>query len=610
VTGTAERAGANVDAPAPSWDLSRLLATPLGATTDRLLADARSAAVQAQPVPAADPLTPAAATAALARLEACLTPVRLLDAYSELLAASGTDPGGAERVAVAAGRAWEEISVPAAAVEASLATRGAAELAEVAQLLRATPYHAVVCRLRDGAGMRLADDAEQVLAALAATGVEGWQQLAGSLLGRLRVQVEGSPASFGAALAALHDPDPGLRSRVHAAATQALRPEIELRATVLVMIVRDLHTRASLRDQADWLAERHLADQVDGSEMTQLLETATEHAGLAHRYFAVKGRLLGTDTLLDADRYAPVGREPVGTLTWSEAYELALDTFADIHPDLVGTVLDLVSGGCVDAVPRPGKRPGASTRATIPGLRPYARLEFTGRLHDALSLVHELGHAVHFTLSGGNSLLTATPAPVVAETFAIFCEELAVARLLRSVPDPAERLSLQARQLEGQLIMAVRQAALAGFEADVHDLVAAGETPGRAELDECWMRRQATLYGPSARLTEDFRPWWSGVSDLFLEPGSRSGYVYGAVAAHALLMRFTESPHRLRPGLLAMLTAGSTAPPADLLARVGLGTPAELWRAGFSAFDLMLASLLSDARVHLDGGILADEATR
>jgi len=190
------------------------------------------------------------------------------------------------------------------------------------------------------------------------------------------------------------------------------------------------------------LQSRLETDQIGSAELSDLLAAADGCLPVVHEYYDFKRTQLGTGRLYDYDRYAPL--YPVDPeVSWEEAVDIALAGAESIGAQFGALARAVVEENCIDASPRAGKQRSAFTRA-IPGHLPCVSLNFTGRLRDVLVLAHELGHAVHMRSAAAQPLLAAVPAPVLAETVALFCEAVALRTLLERGTDDRVRATLLA----------------------------------------------------------------------------------------------------------------------------------------------------------------------
>lgn len=430
---------------------------------------------------------------------------------------------------------------------------------------------------------------ESSLVRLAATGVEGWQRLARQLLGRLAVADSSGAQAVGAAVQVLYQADATRRRSAHRAITAALEQDLELRATTLAMIAAAGVARADILG-GHWLDDNLAADQLSAGELEALLGRARSAYPIVHDYYRLKRSVLGLEQLFDVDRYAPL---PAGgtTVSWSAAVSTVLDAFGAIHPDFAESAGWLIKHGHVDAMKRPGKSAGASTKS-VPGDGPYISLGFSGTLRSVLTLAHELGHGVHMRASESLPVIVASAPTVVAETVAIFFETMTLRHLLRRSESAAATAALAGRWMEDQLVAVCRHAALHDFEVSLRDPIGAGQVSGATRIGELWLSTQRGLYGDSVKLTDDYRSWWSYLEYLYLEPGSAYSHLYGQLAAAALVARFDADPVATGQGLTALMLAGGDRPPRELLRLVGLDSedPA-MWAIGVGELRRQLSDL-------------------
>ncbi|WP_406348039.1 M3 family metallopeptidase [Streptomyces sp. NBC_00144] len=584
------------DSAVPRWDASSLFPDPQSAAVDALLdgplREARCMADDYAGTLAG--LDAESLRTAIQRYEHCVARIQEASCYGELLRTDVELRPRAMALLSRCDRTWAELASTLAFFETELGTRGP----EAPDGLG--PYANFVGKVRAGSTGHLPDVQESILAQLLPTGGEGWERLSQQLLHDISVDLNGASHSIAETVPGLYEADRDARRATHAAIGAALAGQAGLRAFALSMTVADSETRAGLRE-TDWLRERLLFDQVTPAELDALLAASDECLPLVHSYYALKREILGVGDFADYDRYAPVVTTPP-EISWPAAKNTAIAVMESISPTVADLSRTMFDSGRIDAAPRPGKARSAFTQA-IPGQLPCISMNFRGKPRDVLTLVHELGHAVHLQLAAEQPYLAATPAPVMAETFALFCEGLAVRQLLAGTADPGVRLQWLARWLEDQMVAIGRHAALHRFEVALHDRARDGQALDAAHIGEVWTEGQRRLYGPAVRLTEGYRLWWSYLDSLFTAPGSNYAYVYGQLSALTLLRHFEADPQGVGARLTATLRLGDTRKPADLLT-LATGDPGRTWHDAVAQLTLSLDELrgLTDFRSpHLAG---------
>jgi oligoendopeptidase F len=122
-------------------------------------------------------------------------------------------------------------------------------------------------------------------------------------------------------------------------------------------LVQNKATEDRMRAYPDPLAARHLSNEIDAASVQALLAASERAFPIVHRYYRLKARLLGLDTLLDYDRYAPVG-EAHSHVAFERARQIVLDAYHDF-PAMAELAGRFFERRWIDAELQPGKRGGA-----------------------------------------------------------------------------------------------------------------------------------------------------------------------------------------------------------------------------------------------------------
>ena len=120
---------------------------------------------------------------------------------------------------------------------------------------------------------------------------------------------------------------------------------------------------------------------------------------LSHRYYKLKAKWFGVDTMPYWDRNAPLPEHDDRTIPWTEAEKIVLDAYRAFSPELADGRrevlrhrLDRCAGAAGQGAGR--LRPSRPCRA-----HPYLLLNYQGKVRDVMTLAHELGHGVHQVLA-------------------------------------------------------------------------------------------------------------------------------------------------------------------------------------------------------------------
>ncbi|MDT8441387.1 MAG: M3 family oligoendopeptidase [Desulfuromonadales bacterium] len=355
-------------------------------------------------------------------------------------------------------------------------------------------------------------------------------------------------------------------------------------------ILLDHGKEAELRGYPDLMTPTHLGNETDPAMVEQLLTVSEQHYGLAREYFDLKRRLLGLDLLKNTDLYAPVGA-PRADYSFAEAWQLVATSLHDFAPELAGLADRLRRQGRIDLRPRAGKSAGAFCMGLYPGADPYLLLNFTGTLRDVTTLAHELGHALHYQLAGGQNLFDYHAALPLAETASVFGEMLVTRRLLDREPVTANKIALLCAKLEEIIATTFRQTVLTRFEQKAHARRGQGLLASD-DLCRLWLEENERLFGDSVSMIPAYRWGWSYISHFVHARFYCYAYVFGELLVLALYQKYREDGAAFVPAYLDLLRAGGAAPPAELLRPLGIDlADPDFWSGGYALVAELLAEL-------------------
>jgi oligoendopeptidase F len=303
---------------------------------------------------------------------------------------------------------------------------------------------------------------------------------------------------------------------------------------------------------------------------------------LSHRYYALKAKWLGLETLEVWDRNAPLPTEEQKTVAWDDAKALVLDAYGDFAPEMAEIAKPFFTDGWIDAGVKPGKAPGAFAHPTVTPVHPYVMLNYLGKPRDVMTLAHELGHGVHQVLAAGQGeLLSSTPL-TLAETASVFGEMLTFRKLLDNAKTKEERKTLLAGKVEDMINTVVRQIAFYDFECKLHAARRDGElTPD--DINALWMSVQAESLGPVFNFMEGYETFWAYIPHFVHSPFYVYAYAFGDGLVNALYAAYEEAPEGFQEKYFDMLRAGGSKHHKDLLAPFGLdASDPTFWDKGLS----------------------------
>ncbi len=457
---------------------------------------------------------------------------------------------------------------------------------------RCRKYRHFLASLRRYRPHVLSEPEEKILEDKANTGARAFSRLFDELVSSLTfdVEIDGvrQQLNESSVLTLLYDPRREVRRVAAAALTRGLQANELVLGFVFNTLVQDHAVDDRLRRFADPMQARHLANEINADTVEALLHACEARHDVVQRYYRLKSRLLGIDRLADYDRYAPVIADEA-TLSWSRCREIVLAAYGAFASPMQEIAAEFFAKRWIDAEVRQGKRGGAFSASTVPSAHPYVLVNYTGRIHDVMTVAHELGHGVHQWLSRPQGYLQADTPLTMAETASVFSEMLVFEHLLREVTDRHARLGMLCNKIEDTIATVFRQATLTRFEQQLHATRRAEGELSRQRICTIWQAANAALYGDAVTLTDDYRWWWAYIPHFVHSPFYCYAYSFGELLVLALYEKYRREGAAFVPQYLHLLAAGGSDMPQSLLRPLGIDTEdPQFWQLGLEPFSKLV----------------------
>ena len=238
----------------------------------------------------------------------------------------------------------------------------------------------------------LSDETERLFHEKAITGSGAFNRLFDETIAALRFEVRGEALGLEQVLNLLQDRDAALRKAAADAIATTLKQNLRMFGLITNVLAKDKEISDRWRGFADVADSRHLSNRVEPEVVDALV--AAVHAAyprLSHRYYRLKAKWFGKETLDHWDRNAPLPDAETRTFPWAEARDTVLGAYAAFSPKMAAIAKRFFDQNWIDAPVRPGKAPGAFAHPTVPSAHPYVLLNYQGKPRDVMTLAHELG---------------------------------------------------------------------------------------------------------------------------------------------------------------------------------------------------------------------------
>ncbi len=462
-------------------------------------------------------------------------------------------------------------------------------LAANAELAR---YRPVFDRMRAMKPYQLSDEMEKFLHDQSVVGAAAWNRLFDETIAGMSFEVDGEVMGIEATLNCLSEQNRAKREAGARALVKGFAAQLPLFARVHNTLAKEKEIEDRWRKLPSAQAARHLANHVE-PEVVEALRNAVVAAypRLSHRYYALKAKWLGLETLEVWDRNAPLPMEDERIVPWIEARRIVTEAYSAFDPRMAELAEPFFTDGWIDAAVKEGKAPGAFAHPTVADAHPYVMLNYLGKPRDVMTLAHELGHGVHQRLAAGQGeLLSSTPL-TLAETASVFGEMLTFRRMLSEAKNQAARKVMLAGKVEDMINTVVRQIAFYDFECKLHAARREGElTPD--DINALWMSVQAESLGPVFNFMEGYETFWAYIPHFVHSPFYVYAYAFGDGLVNALYAAYEEGQDGFEEKYFDMLKAGGSKHHKELLAPFGLdASDPAFWDKGLSMIESMIDEL-------------------
>jgi oligoendopeptidase F len=329
---------------------------------------------------------------------------------------------------------------------------------------------------------------------------------------------------------------------------------------------------AQARKFPDCLESTLSEDNIDPSVYHSLIKNGRANLEPLHRYWALKKKLLGVDTLKHSDRYVSAVDRVDKRYSYEEAQKILLEAFRPLGPEYAQAVRKAFRERWIDIYPNKGKQAGGYSASAF-GLHPYIKLNFDGSYAALSDMAHELGHAMHSHYSCTSQPFANAECPTfLAEIASTFNENLLIQYLLKTEKDDRFKLYILDRFLQQIQTYVYLQAQLAEYELAMHREVEAGRT-----LTADWLNKKhlelSRFYNGHEKgimeVEEVSQGEWAAIPHLF-----RNYYLYtygtGKIASMALSDKVLNGERQERESYLALLKAGGSDYPLNILKASGI----------------------------------------
>ena len=311
-------------------------------------------------------------------------------------------------------------------------------------------------------------------------------------------------------------------------------------------------------------------DNIAPAVFHNLIDTCRRHIPTWHRYWAVRRRALGVETLQPYDIWAPIATD-LPTIPWETAVDWIADGMAPLGADYVREMRQ----GCleqrwVDRALNQGKTQGAFSYGAY-DTHPFILMSYDDSLGALSTLAHELGHSMHSLLSRRHQPFHDSGYTIfVAEVASNLNQALVRDHLFRTNDDPQFQIGIIEEAMDNLHRYFFIMPTLARFELEAHERAERGQALTADDLNELMADLFSEGYGDEMHVDrERVGSTWSQFRHLYM-----NFYVFqyatGISAAHALSRKLLDGEPGAAAACLEFLKTGGSQYPVPALRAAGV----------------------------------------
>ncbi len=437
----------------------------------------------------------------------------------------------------------------------------------------------------------LSEPEEKIMNLKSATSYSNWTRMTSGFLSREErtvVTEDGSRKTkpFSEIVGLMNSRKKAVRNAAATAFNGILSKHIEVAEAEINSVLQNKKIDDELRCTPRPDTLRHLADDIESDVVDALIDSVARRFDISSRFYELKARLLKVRRLGYHERNVEYG-EVAKRYPYPKAVNLVHTVMGKLDPQFARIFSGFIRNGQIDAYPKKGKDSGAFCIHHLITQPTYILLNHTGKLHDALTIAHELGHGINNELirEKQHALDFGTPTST-AEVASTFMEDFVLEEILGQAEDKL-RLAIMMAKLNDDVSSIFRQAACYRFEQELHREFRIRGYLSKEEIGELFQKNMKAYMGyfvEQSAGSENWWVYWSHIRYFF--------YVY-SYASGLLISKSLQSAVKKDPTFIAkvkeFLAAGLSDSPKNIFAKLGIDiTDSGFWNRGLDEVEKLL----------------------
>jgi oligoendopeptidase F len=342
--------------------------------------------------------------------------------------------------------------------------------------------------------------------------------------------------------------------------------------TLLYSNLKENLVIAKARNYPDSMTAALDANNLPRSVYDALIKSANANLPTLHRYFKLRGKMLGVTDLRYYDIYPPLVKSEKN-FPLDEGIAMMLAAVKPLGDDYVEDMKKGVESRWMDVYPRAHKQSGAHMAGTAYDTHPYVLHNYIGNYDSVSGMTHEWGHAMHSYYSNKTqAYANSNYATFVAEIASTMDENLLLEYAMKNAKDDDERLLYLGSALENLRGTFFRQAMFGEFEQKIHEIADRGDPLTGADFTKIYGEILRRYHGEAQgvmKIDDLYCVEWAYIPHFYY-----NFYVFQYATSVSASALFADRVLKGEPGALEkyrrLIASGASDYPYELVKTAGI----------------------------------------
>lgn len=316
-----------------------------------------------------------------------------------------------------------------------------------------------------------------------------------------------------------------------------------------------------------------------------LINSIKNNLPVFYKYYDLKKKALGLKELHIYDTYANITKDFDKTYSYDDAKNLVLSSLEVMGKDYINVIKKAFDERWIDVLPKKNKREGGYCTCAYLA-HPYVVINYEGKLDDVSTLIHELGHAMHYYYAQNyNTYEDYNYSIFVAEVASQVNEIILTNYMLNHTDDINEKKYILDSILQRFKATMIRQTMFAHFEDNIHNKEISGEVLTKELVQKEYLDLNKLYFGPNVVVDDYIKYECYRIPHFYY-----NFYVYQYATGYAAALKIANDIINKKAGALdsyiKFLKIGSKLDPVKSLKVAGVDMESSsLYDEVFAFFD-------------------------